>query len=380
MLHMLRLLLPSTLVCTLAALATAARPARRVSEPGPLLGSGDPGVRGRRSVLIIGDSISIGQMGRLGQLLGGGYAVQHGPASGGGGALDVKHGAQHLEEFTRTAAMANTSFDAVSFNFGVHDADYSCYPGGGAPGHAGAPGRPPCMPDEFTALPDYTRLLAQVKVALLRLVPSPRRLVFALSTPICYNLTLNDRVLAFNEAARAVMAAPPAVAVHDAYALITAVCGNPPYNAPLWPGGMDHTCAIANVGNVHYQAGGWELLANSTATCVRGLFEAGSGAEEAPALAAPPAGAAAGASAPPLVCRNITGQRHPTSCPVVAGAASTCLPSTFSATGVACCVGLGAEAVACGDSYHCCPKGTTCAAGDGGPCWFGGAGAGCFCK
>ena len=375
---MLCRLLPPALVCTLASLATAARPATRVSEPGPLLGRGDPGVKGKRSVLIIGDSISIGQMGRLGQLLGGGYAVQHGPAAGGGGALDVKHGAQHLEEFTRTAAMANTSFDAVSFNFGVHDADYSCYPGGGgAPGHAGAPGRPPCMPDEYTALPDYTRLLAQVKAGLLRLVPSPRRLVFALSTPICYNLTLNDRVLAFNEAARAVMAAPPAVAVHDTYALITGVCGNPPYNAPLWPGGMDHTCAIANVGNVHYQPGGWELLANSTAACVRGLFDAGGGGGADTVAPAPPAPAA---SAPPLVCQNVPGQHMPTSCPVVAGAASTCLPSKFSTTGVACCVGLGAGAVACGDSYHCCPKGMTCAAGNGGPCWFGGAGAGCFCK
>lgn len=47
---------------------------------------------------------------------------------------------------------------------------------------------------------------------------------------------------------------------------------------------------------------------------------------------------------------------------------------------MACCIGIGEGAVACGDSYHCCPKGTTCSAGDGGPCWFGGSGGGCFCK
>lgn len=269
-----------------ARLTRAAAPiaATRVAEPGPLLGRSDPGVQGKRSVLIIGDSISLGQMSHLGQLLGGDYAVQHGPAAGAGGALDVKHGARYMEEFTRTATMANTSYDAVSFNFGVHDADYSCYPGGGAFDQGAAAGRPACMPDEFTALPDYIRLLAQVKTALLRLVPSGR-LVFALSTPICYNLTLNDRVVAFNRAARVVMAAHPAVGVHDVYSLITGVCGAPPYNAPLWPGGMAHKCSIANVGNVHYQPAGWQLLANSTAACVRGLFT------NADSNGAPPPGA-----------------------------------------------------------------------------------------
>ena len=37
---------------------------------------------------------------------------------------------------------------------------------------------PPCMPDEYTPLVEYTKLLADVKTALLKIVPAPERLVF----------------------------------------------------------------------------------------------------------------------------------------------------------------------------------------------------------
>jgi hypothetical protein len=215
--------------CTAGHMADSPRgtPATRVGEPGPLIGNNDPVLQGKRSVLIIGDSISIGQIETVSTILGDKYVVQHGPAATGGGALDVKHGVANLQEFMYTADMQPVSFDAVSFNFGVHDADYSC----SEPFKGLA-----CMPDEYTPLNKYTALLGEMKTQLLKLVPSPDRLIFALSTPICYNLTLNSRIEAFNHAAKGVMAAAPVVAVHDAYSLVTGMCGQPPYNAPYYPG------------------------------------------------------------------------------------------------------------------------------------------------
>jgi hypothetical protein len=357
------------------------RRATRSGNPGPLLPPDSATLKGKRNVLIIGDSISLGQMSRLQSILAAdGYILQHGPSAEAGGAIDIKHAVNNLQEFIFTADMQPARYDAVSFNFGVHDADYSCTKG--PKGFRGLV----CFPDEYTPLAQYTTMLASLKHTLLTVVPKPSRLVFALSTPICYNVTLNERILAFNNAARQVMAAAPPVAVHDTYSVITDVCGQPPYNAPYAsPSGPN--CSIANYGNVHYQPSGWALLANTTATAIRALFDDGgrAGGKGAGLAALATSG---GAGRGNNITHCPTDAKEPTACPG-SPEISSCVRSNISRTGYACCVGAGPGAAPCGDSYHCCPNNTRCVAGDGDVCSFGGrveghysgpGVGGCFCK
>jgi hypothetical protein len=83
-----------SLAASLAATTATITPARRVCRPGPpaaaALGGGDGGAA-LGSVLIIGDSISLGAMHDLTAALQSAATVAHAPFSGDGGALDVKY-------------------------------------------------------------------------------------------------------------------------------------------------------------------------------------------------------------------------------------------------------------------------------------------------
>jgi hypothetical protein len=256
----------------------------------------------------------------------------------------------------------------------VHDVDYSHYD------------------EEWVPLALYEENIRTIKHTL---QATGSKVVFQSSTPVEYNLTTNKRILAYNAAAKAVMAEPPAAVYNDLYGAITAVCGHPPYNAPTIKGAPN--CSISDYNGVHYHEGGWQTLANSTAQSILKLLKtadarrgpepelqplAGSIKCDAAALFA--AAAADGSLEQPVSGHDFDlaewsaphhgdeegsgGAPTPTSCP----ANSTCMVTAFSNSGLGCCMGYGTKAVACPDHVHCCPEGWACSA----VCHLGG----CSCE
>ena len=51
--------------------------------------------------------------------------MQHAPFAKGSGAVDSRYGLQCLSMMLHTTALEPTSYDAIVFNFGMHDIDYS---------------------------------------------------------------------------------------------------------------------------------------------------------------------------------------------------------------------------------------------------------------
>lgn len=51
--------------------------------------------------------------------------VQHAPFAKGSGAVDSRYGVQCLSMMLSTTSLEPTHYDAVVFNFGMHDIDYS---------------------------------------------------------------------------------------------------------------------------------------------------------------------------------------------------------------------------------------------------------------
>jgi hypothetical protein len=334
-------------------LATAvdSQPARRICRPGPQLVTSE--VTDKR-VLIIGDSISLGQMGPLTRLLCPDSAsnctatVAHGPWSGDGGALDVKYAMDtnlemtgagagppwmpELNKATRfgdgclngtflvTTTQEHVAYDVISFNYGVHDVDYGGY-------H-----------EEWVPLELYRSNVRNIKHTLQQ---TGAQVLFQSSTPVSYNLTTNQRILNYNAAAKAVMAEDPPAAFNDLYKAITDVCGQPPYNAPDIPGAPN--CSINKYHNVHYTNEGWQVLASSSAAAILPLLSQ---------KATDPSSIIANRGAP-VQC---SGAQQPTACP----SDGTCMENAFSNSGYGCCMGYGASAVQCSDKVHCCPEGWSC--------------------
>jgi hypothetical protein len=373
-------------------------PARRACRPGP---------PAQARVLIMGDSVSIGQM-KPGADYIADYIAEHAAPSANvtaahapyctdRGALDSKYARAAADIMagagvgppwisgdsapTRygdgclngtllvSATQVPLKYDVISFNFGIHDVDY----GGARDNDAYA--------EEWVPLPLYE---ANVRAIKRTLQATGAQVVFQSSTPVPYNLTTNARIVACNAAAKAVMAEAPAAAFSDAYGAVVAVCGEPPYNAPNYP--ASPKCAIADYNGVHYQTGGWQLLANHTARSVLALLPkppAAAAAAEVVASAAAPSDAvvcnasalfgaalrrAAAGTAQGVVQGHSFDTRQwglaaaaataqPTSCP----ANSTCMVTAFSSTGLGCCMGSGPRAVPCADHVHCCAEGWTCA-------------------
>lgn len=84
------------------------------------------------SIITIGDSVSEGYEPVLAANLSTIAFVQHSPFSDGGGADDVFHGVDCQENFLRTAMFEEAGWDAITFNFGLHDltntsANYALY-------------------------------------------------------------------------------------------------------------------------------------------------------------------------------------------------------------------------------------------------------------
>lgn len=272
-----------------------------------------------------------------------------------------------------STTQAPLTYEVISFNFGIHDVEY-----GGAQDND-------AYTEEWVPLPLYAANVRKIKRTL---QATGAKVIFQSSTPVPYNLTTNSRIMAYNAVAKAVMAESPTAVFSDAYGAIIAVCGEPPYNAPRYPGSPK--CSISDYNGVHYQAGGWQLLANHTASSILALMDVQNGS----AKAARKVSGRMGKSPADVVVCNITAlfadakrrvaagtaqgvvQGHsfdkrpwvladaakvaePTSCPTN----STCMVTAFSNSGLGCCMGSGPNAVACADHAHCCPEGWTCEAG-----------------
>merc|ERR1712048_105945 len=212
-------------------------------------------------------------------------------------------------------------YDLITFNFGVHDIDYANF-------H-----------EEWVPLELYRNNLRKIKRTLLA---TGSRVLYQASTPVCYDLTVNQRILDYNAVAKVVMAEEPAVGYNDLYQTVIDRCGQPPYNSPKYPGSPN--CSAANYFNVHYKDEGWELLAEASAKAIRNLL-----AQQLPKSQQPLIDSLA------VQCPTTTGGTA-TSCP----AGSTCMTNAFSSSGSGCCMGHGTNAVQCSDKAHCCPEGWSC--------------------
>ena len=143
-------------------------------------------------------------------MLGDDYQVQHAPWDGtDGGAKDSKYGLQCLRLFLQTAMLQPTKYDVIIFNFGMHDINYSG-------DHS----------EEYTTPAEYAKNLRAITSILLS---TGAKVGYVLTTPVPYNVSLNDRVIQYNNIARDVMKEYLTVATADLYTWVIEVCGVPPY-------------------------------------------------------------------------------------------------------------------------------------------------------
>ena len=256
-------------------------PARRICRTGP---HNPTSTRSKKkNVLIIGDSVSIGSFNDTAAYLENVATLDHAPWSTDGGALDSKYamdtdvqmigagigppwlpGADIPSRygdgclngtFLVSATQEPSSYDLISFNFGIHDVDY----GGARDNDA--------YQEEWVPLPTYEANIRAIKKTL---QAKANIVVFQSSTPVPYNLTTNQRILDYNAAAKSVMAEAPAAVYSDLYGVIVSMCGNPPYNAPNYPNASK--CSIADYNGVHYHDAGWAVLGNATGKAIEALL------------------------------------------------------------------------------------------------------------
>ena len=163
-------------------------------------------------------------------MLGDGYQVQHAPwDQRDGGALDSKYGLQCLRIFLQTVMLEPTKYDVIIFNFGMHDING-------------------CWPEEYVEPVDYAENLNAITSILLS---TGANVGYVLTTPVPYNVTLNNRVKQYNGIAGHVMKEYPTVVTADLYTWVIEVCGDPPYAS----------CIIADKQpSLHYTAQGYQYL------------------------------------------------------------------------------------------------------------------------
>lgn len=297
------------------------RNASRVCSPGPPLGRNPL----FRNCLIIGDSISLGYLTTVKSELQGLCQVQHAPFAKGSGAVDSRYGVKCLSMILATTALEPTNYDAIVFNFGMHDIDYS-----------------KVFPEEFVPLEEYSDNLVKIKDILFQ---TGAQVAFALTTPVPVAGRRHRRVVKYNMEARRVMEEDSKVEIADLYSAVTHVCGEPPYS----------TCSIMKrPKDVHFNPQGNRMLGVLVAATLRKLLSK-----------AKPRGHFTPPKARELSAREGLASSYfhddtsfcpdmVTRCP----ARSTCSEDLLSLTGYGCC--MKADAVICPDSWHCCPRGSHC--------------------
>jgi hypothetical protein len=187
------------------------------------------------SMIVIGDSVSIGYVGPVTNLLNSTIFVQHSPASGGGGADDVGNGVNCEQNFLRDSMYNPQAWDMISFNFGLHNLDNSS-----------------------SAEQNYATLLANFTDTLIANQPNAK-LIYVTTTPFMPDLTQGNHVVEdLNNIAINIMNQRK-IPVADLYHHVTAFCGDIYYNCSIcddeWNNVTKTTCGY------HYNPTGWEYLA-----------------------------------------------------------------------------------------------------------------------
>ncbi|KAJ7337198.1 hypothetical protein OS493_010055 [Desmophyllum pertusum] len=259
-----------------------------------------------KKCLILGDSISIGYQDYVTEMLEGDCIVHHAPWSGDGGSLDTRYILQCLPLLLSSSVYEPVHYDAIIFNAGLHDVDCCNYS------------------SEYVPLKDYAKNLKKIKNTLLK---TGATVAFATSTPIPYNRTRNKRVLQYNKAAKS-------------------------YQRKC--DGIVKKCDIFmdDQPNVHFKEWGYLFLAREVTHEFNRLLkhEKTRKQRDSKQENAPPGS---------LYCiKNAHGQKQDihglTGCP----GNTTCCLNEYSNSFIGCC--MLKDAMDCGDSWHCCPKGTVC--------------------
>lgn len=159
--------------------------------------------------------------------------VQHAPwDSFDGGALDTKYGLMCISLFLATTGGKDTHYDAIVFNFGLHDIQY-------------CPGK---YKEEYVPYAEYLNNMGFIYS---RLNLGGAKLGFVSSTPVPYSKVLNDRVKKYNRGVK-MLFNTTTLGFVDLYEKVIDICGEPPFK----------NCSIMNKQpNVHYQPKGYSYLA-----------------------------------------------------------------------------------------------------------------------
>ncbi len=211
--------------------------------------------------------------------------------------------------------------------------------------------------DEFVPLEDYGKgLLAFVK--LVRKYQPQAQLAWLSSTPMHFDMHLNENVNNYNALAHKLLVSPTSSLVDgfvDLNAVVTGACGKPPYyGSKMYPNASTHCDLINDNEEYHYNSKGWKLLAANYAAEFRRLLHKG-------LRSTPLSRISTTAPTPcPLDARCVqkSGIRQ---CTTGCITGSSCVPDTFANSGWGCCM-VGDGATSCNDGFHCCAKGTRCVA------------------
>jgi lysophospholipase L1-like esterase len=215
-----------------------------------------PALAGKKQLLVIGDSISFGWRARVAMNLSvDNWQLTHAgdhPNKGFGG-LDNNGNTNWINHCLWSTGNGGgwltadpERWDMVIINAGLHDL---------------------AKDNQHINLTIYSSLLDQIVETLTRQMPSAK-LLWLSTTPAPTNPPtplfperLQSSVIEYNAAAAAVMS-KATVKTCDLFGAVTATCGGQVYS----------TCpGIQKVGGIHYESGGWDLLARTVAGCVRGL-------------------------------------------------------------------------------------------------------------
>jgi hypothetical protein len=206
-------------------------------------------------------------------------------------------------------------------------------------------------------------------VKLVRKYQPQARLAWLSSTPMHFDMHLNDNVNKYNVLAHKLLVAPTPSLVDgfvDLNAVVTGACGQPPYfGSKLYPNATTHCDLIDDNEEYHYNSKGWKVLASEYAAELRRLLNKGQRPTPLQTLVDPwirttAVPASPGASMCPVDARCVQKagvQRCTTGCII----GSSCVADTFADSGWGCCM-VGDGATSCNDGFHCCAKGTRCVA------------------
>ncbi|XP_068722737.1 uncharacterized protein [Montipora capricornis] len=303
--------------------------ADRICRPGPFHyrdGTRTSDELSEKKCLIMGDSISIGYYGYVADMLEGDCVVHHSPWSGDGGTLDTRHILKCLPLLLSSSVNEPVHYDAIIFNSGLHDVDCCNFP------------------REYVPLRKYTENLRKIKKILLK---TGAMVAFATSTPVPFDKKINKKLQKYNKAAKKAMTDDESIPIIDLYKSIINECKGKP---------LRNCDEFQKQPNVHLNSRGYLSLANEVSDGFKTLLSKQHPRKHSSKRSKPGA-----KSRDSKYClgqssnhKDTSSAHRLTGCPVNA----TCCLNEYSHSFIGCC--MLKDAMDCGDSWHCCPKGTVC--------------------